>query len=211
MRKIEQWAWSHTPKLASAAVLVLHALVAHAWTTDTVHPSVTRLSQMTGKDVKTVRAGLASLIDGGLIKDTGARHGRTKRVVEWCLIWRDDDKPEAVAAPEECEQISQIAAPESGKDTPEMREIGAAPIYKEELLKEGPSGPIVIKTPTAEQPNSRTAAAPRAGYRKPAPTPHASGIPECLLRPAADYIPSPGRLAALRSLKAAAAERRLTS
>ncbi|MHB1670125.1 helix-turn-helix domain-containing protein [Thiomonas sp.] len=79
-----RWAWQQ--QLDSRSKLLLLSLSDRAGEDDTCWPSWARLSFDTGLDRKTVNSCLMRLTEAGLIRDTGRRVGRTKKVVVWRLV-----------------------------------------------------------------------------------------------------------------------------
>ena len=69
----------------SSRKFVLVALCDYANEVGEAYPSVSRLSEKTSQDRKTVLAHLKALAAAGFIVDTGERKGRTKQVVVWSV------------------------------------------------------------------------------------------------------------------------------
>lgn len=79
-----RWAWRQT--LDSPSKLLLLSLSDRCGEDDTCWPSWARLNCDTGLDRKTINSCLRRLAEAGLIRDTGRRTGKTKKVVVWRLV-----------------------------------------------------------------------------------------------------------------------------
>lgn len=79
-----RWAWQQA--LNARSKLLLLAFSDRAAEDDTCWPSWARLATDTGLNRKTINSCLARLAEAGLIRDTGRRVGKTKKVVVWELV-----------------------------------------------------------------------------------------------------------------------------
>ena len=78
-RAATDWAWSLTIKPATSKLILL-AMADRADEEHCCFPSIDRLVSDTSLDKKTVKAGIAKLMEAGVILDTGRRRGKTQRV-----------------------------------------------------------------------------------------------------------------------------------
>jgi len=79
------WAWKSQPSKQSEKFILL-AMADRAGEDHTCWPSIARLVKDTMLNEKTINTALRSLVNQGLIKDTGRRVGSTRRVKVYCLI-----------------------------------------------------------------------------------------------------------------------------
>lgn len=80
-----RWAWSQQG-LRPIQKLILLSLAYHADSEFQAFPSYESLREDTGADRKTIWQALKSMVDMGLLSDTGKRLGATRGVIVWQLI-----------------------------------------------------------------------------------------------------------------------------
>lgn len=93
-RHATEWAWKTNPG-SSSLKLILLSMADRADECNLCYPSIERLVTDTSLNKKTVQAGLISLVNLGLINDTGERKGATKRVRVFSLnVSKNGNVPE---------------------------------------------------------------------------------------------------------------------
>ncbi|CAM8184551.1 DnaT-like ssDNA-binding domain-containing protein [Enterobacter rongchengensis] len=110
-RNATEWAWKTNPG-SSSLKLILLSMADRADEYNLCYPSIERLVVDTSLNKKTVQAGLISLIDLGLISDTGERKGATRRVRVFSLnIPKNGNVPEKGNIPKN----GKLNDPKNGK------------------------------------------------------------------------------------------------
>lgn len=120
-RKATDWAWSVNIRPATLK-LVLLSMADRADEHHCCYPSIERLVRDTSLNKKTIQAGIKTLSEMGLIRDTGERKGATQRVrvfklsiTDKCDRKRDDSKIGNIP------EIGTLNVPEIGKlNVPEI-------------------------------------------------------------------------------------------
>ncbi|EFP7224185.1 primosomal protein [Shigella dysenteriae] len=147
-RHATEWAWKTNPG-SSSLKLILLSMADRADEYNLCYPSIERLVTDTSLNKKTVQAGLITLIEMGLISDTGERKGATRRVRVFSLnIPKNGNVPKIGNIPKN----GKLNDPKNGKlNDPKngIQNLSVNQSYNQEKERAEKTGVLVNQEPAA--------------------------------------------------------------
>ncbi|EMJ3371306.1 helix-turn-helix domain-containing protein [Shigella dysenteriae] len=139
-RHATEWAWKTNPG-SSSLKLILLSMADRADEYNLCYPSIERLVTDTSLNKKTVQAGLITLIEMGLISDTGERKGATRRVRVFSLnIPKNGNVPKIGNIPKN----GKLNDPKNG-----IQNLSVNQSYNQEKERAEKTGVLVNQEPAA--------------------------------------------------------------